>query len=150
MSNVIKIASFNVRGLRNFRKRRQVFSYLHRRHFQIILLQETHSIISDERCWQNEWGGKIVFCHGNSNSRGVCFLFNPSFSHDVKDCYSDNFGRLLMIDLYIDESVYTLINIYAPNVDDPCFSNLFGIILVVLGATISLLVGILTWFLILT
>ena len=43
MANGFKIASFNVNGISDAVKRRELFHYLHKHDFDIILLQETHS-----------------------------------------------------------------------------------------------------------
>ncbi|KAJ8043315.1 hypothetical protein HOLleu_10343 [Holothuria leucospilota] len=67
----IKICTYNVRGLRQVKKRRSQFTYFHRHSFDIIFAQETHSSINDVRCWTNEWGGKIIFSHGTTLSKGV-------------------------------------------------------------------------------
>ena len=43
------IASFNVNGLRQTLKRKTIFHYLKQKHYDTILLQETHSTSSDEK-----------------------------------------------------------------------------------------------------
>ena len=60
---IITVASFNVNGLRQNMKRKAVFYFLKQKQFDIILLQETHSLLADEKLWQCEWGGEIVFSH---------------------------------------------------------------------------------------
>ena len=69
----IKLLSLNVRGLRNHVKRCAIFNYCRSR-ADIILLQETHSCPTTENRWQLEWGGSILFSHGDTNARGVCIL----------------------------------------------------------------------------
>ena len=122
----LKICTYNVRGLRQSKKRRQVFSYLHRSKTDIYLLQETHSVMSDENYWQNEWGGKIVFCHGSSTSRGVCILFHPTLDFIIHRCEPCNNGRLLIIEATVKKKFLTLVCLYGPNNDD---SNFFDSLL---------------------
>ena len=75
-----------------------------------------------EKIWKSEWGGKIVFSHGLSNSRGVCILFRPEFSFKIHDIKRDNEGRLLCIDLEVDDTRFTLAGLYAPaDKDEPEF-----------------------------
>ena len=62
------ISSLNCNGIRELNKRRQLFSWLTDKHFDIIYLQETHSTKTDEINWKQEWGGEICFAHGTSNS----------------------------------------------------------------------------------
>ena len=81
-----------------------------------MLLQETHSTINDERLWQSEWGNKIIFSHGTSNSRGVAILF-PSYDWQLLDTCSDSSGRYLMVRVKIEDTEYIIVNIYAPTRD---------------------------------
>ena len=37
----------------------------------ILFLQETHSTISDEGKWKDEFSGTVFYSHGTSNSCGV-------------------------------------------------------------------------------
>ena len=62
----VDIISLNVRGLRDFTKRRKVFNYKKQKTSRrgIIFLQETHSVLKDEKVWTNQFGcGKntVVF-----------------------------------------------------------------------------------------
>ena len=66
-----------LRGMRGTDKRRQLFYKFHSSKYQLFFLQETHSTPQIERQWSSEWGGKIYFSHGTSESRGVCILINP-------------------------------------------------------------------------
>ena len=66
---LLNIACFNVNSLRQNLKRKSIFYHRKNKKFDIILLQETHSSIGEETLWQYEWGGKIIFAHGNSNSK---------------------------------------------------------------------------------
>ena len=54
--NNITLNSFNCRGLRGKNKRQTVFKWLENSNNGITLLQETHSSLSDEIKWINEWG----------------------------------------------------------------------------------------------
>ena len=80
----INIFTCNVRGLSTNVKRRQIFRHLHEQKASIILLQETHSTKTAERRYKNEWGGRVIFDHGESNSRGVSILFDRSLDPSVK------------------------------------------------------------------
>ncbi len=97
--------------------------------FDICLLQETHSTREKENIWISEWGNKIYFSHGTSNSRGVCILFRPGFNYTVHDKKGDEDGRVLCLDIEIEDIKFTLSNIYAPNEDDQeFFKHVFEIV----------------------
>ena len=59
------------RSLRNKTKQHTLFSWLEKYNKGITMLQETHSDVSIEQIWSNEYKSKIYFSHGSSNSRGV-------------------------------------------------------------------------------
>ena len=65
--------------------------------------------------WEAEWGGKVFFSHGSSNSKGVMILVNPKLELKVEKCITDKNGRYILLDLIVDESHIILLNIYAPN-----------------------------------
>ena len=52
------IMSLNTRGVKDSGKRRKLFHYLHTK-FQVMLLQETHTSVSQEAIWKTHWGGII-------------------------------------------------------------------------------------------
>ena len=112
--------SVNVRGLRDATKRRSIFNF-YRKRAKILLFQESHSELSDEEIWRNEWGGEILFSHGETNSRGVCILLPREMNFTVSKVDKDEQGRLIICQINIQENNITLVNIYAPNEDDPVF-----------------------------
>lgn len=120
------MVSYNARGLRQNNKRRRLFSYLHRRNAQIIMVQETHTLPMDEKLWQNEWGGQIIFSHGTHDSCGVFILFKPSFNVNILKWHSHDLGRYIIADIAITDKIVTIVCIYGPNLDNPTFFiNLF-------------------------
>jgi hypothetical protein len=42
-------------------------------------------------------GGKICWCHGSNNSRGVAILVKPGFDYEIILEYEDDSGRFLMV-----------------------------------------------------
>ena len=120
---LLKMCSFNTRGIRDILKRRKLFHYLHRHNFDVIFLQETHSLTHDSRRWENEWGGKTFFSHGSNQSRGVATLLNPRFSSPPSLVLNDENGRYVI--LIIDMAGYNIcfVNIYGPNLDHPFVFN---------------------------
>ena len=121
MATALKFLSFNARGLRQSKKRRQLFAFIHRRKPDISIIQESHSCINDESYWQNEWGGKAIFSHGSNTSRGVCILIKPSLDVEVIKSDVSPFGRFIIVDIKINDCIFTVVGIYAPNIDNPDF-----------------------------
>ena len=111
----LHILSLNVRGIRDLTKRRSIFSFLKDLKANIYFLQETYSEPNDENIWKNEWGGEIFFSHGTNHSKGVCTLVNPSFHCQVDYCFSNNSGRIVLINTVLGSQRLSLCNVYAPN-----------------------------------
>ena len=117
MSNTLNLFCLNCRGLRERHKRQAVFTFLKHKGSGIFLLQETHSDISGEPMWNNEWESKIFFSHGQPNSRGVAVLVSRDIDLTINNCDKDDFGRYLLIDCEIKNNRYILVNLYAPTTD---------------------------------
>ena len=115
------ISSLNARGLSNKSKRREVFGWLREKNFSVFFLQEAHCTKETENMWRSEWGYQAIFSSYSSESAGVCILFNNNFSFEIVKQFSDPEGRFIFCDIKIDSKIVTLLNIYAPNNDDPTF-----------------------------
>ena len=124
------IASFNVNGLRQTLKRKTIFHYLKQEHYDMILLQETHSTSSDEKQWECKWGGHILFAHGESHIKGVAILFTKNLKVEFGSKYSNSDGRVLLLyNIQIKDKKISLVLIYAPTKNEPkIFDNLFSIL----------------------
>ena len=117
----IGIFSLNCRGMGNKDKRRQVFHFHRKKSSSILFLQETHSTKSFEKYWLSEWGFKILFSHGSSDSRGTCILFKSISDLEIEKYIADSNERFVIADIIADSKKFTLVNLYAPNEDKPEF-----------------------------
>ena len=138
-----KLSSLNVRGLADVVKHRSIFHWLRKFHRGICFLQETHSVVQKEIFWKNEWGAPVYHSHGTHNSRGVAILMPNNLDYKVQDVISDDRGRLLILDILIDDTRFILANIYAPTKNfekDQCefLENVHEKIQVYLGLNIFL------------
>ena len=97
------------------------FSYFHRRNVDVIVIQETHSLQTDELFWKNEWRGSACFSHGTNDSCGVCVLLKPSLNVEVVKSKTHNLGRYILLDIWLSGQCITLVGIYGPNSDNPLF-----------------------------
>ena len=71
----------------------------------------------------------MFFSHGSNNARGVAILFRSGFDINIDAVKRDGQGRLLVIKGKLEDSAFTIVNIYAPNVDRcsrQFFENLQG------------------------
>ena len=78
-------------------------------------MQETHFSQNIENKLIQDFKGSLYQSNGTSNSRGVAIWIKKNVEFKLIDEYKDNEGRLLLINVEINNVIYTIINIYAPN-----------------------------------
>ena len=115
---MVKICSFNVKGVGDLKKRRQIFKWIRDNGIAIALLQETHSTKNTEHIWKSEWGFEAFFSGNISNSCGVAILINNNFQSKIIFEKEIVEGRVVSVKLEIDGIEFIIINIYGPNHDD--------------------------------
>ena len=98
-------------------KRIKIFEYLKNYVTSngFIFLQETHSSVKDEKLWNDEFEGLLFFSHGKTNCSGVDIGLVGTKALNILNIKRDNLGRILVIEVKIDDSVCVLINIYNDN-----------------------------------
>ena len=85
------------------------------------MLQEVHCSAETSDLWSTEWGCYSLFCGFSSRKSGVCILFNNNFELKVLKTFMDDEGRYILCDIMANEKNITLVNLYAPNDDNPNF-----------------------------
>ena len=106
---------------------KQVINWLKQKNKGITLLQETHTLKSDEKNWKREWVGDIFFLHGTSNSKGVAILIPSQFKHNFI-CHSTeghDAGHILKLNCTIQGNNIIIVNLYAPTKDKLNAQNQF-------------------------
>ena len=114
-----ELITLNVRGLRDFKKRRKIFNWIkkHTSKESIMLLQETHSDEKVENIWTSQWHGDLRFSHGTNLAKGCLIGFGENLHYSVTKEYKDNEGRFLMIECSIQDQPFLIINLYNPNTE---------------------------------
>lgn len=81
---MVKIGTFNVRGMRDRTKRLKLFEWLHVYNLDIIVLQEINILnINEGRIWAREWGGRAYWSFAISFPSGVGILLHPKFQGQI-------------------------------------------------------------------
>ena len=83
----------------------------------ILFLQETHSSIEIEKKWNDEFNGQLFFSHGKTNSCGVVIAFYGNINYSVQKQLIDSEGRILILEVEIENENYLLINLYNANTE---------------------------------
>ncbi len=60
----LSIISLNASGLRENVKRKALFLFTKRFHFDFVFFQESHLVASDVNFWCSQWGNDIWLSHG--------------------------------------------------------------------------------------
>ena len=113
----VTLLSLNVRGLHKDNKRWSVFQYMRRKRIDVSFLQETYSTEAVQNKWKNEWGGEVLFAHATNRSKGVMILFRPGLDVVIKDTCIDEYGRYIIVNVMLQGTKVTLVNMYAPNAE---------------------------------
>ena len=115
--NKLNIISLNANGLHADVRRQKTLMWCRQQKANIILLQETHTIAKDESKWRDDWEGDIYMAHGVSNSKGVAILIAPNVNYDLLGEFSDSEGRIVIIEICINETKLLICNSYGYNED---------------------------------
>ena len=113
----LAIHSFNVRGMRDAKKRKKIFSYLKQRCKGIIYLQETYTLPNDLNTWKKEWGQHVYLNHGTSHSCGVAILVTQGYEFETLDTKQDDKGRYIYINATVNGINRAFLNYYNPTSD---------------------------------
>lgn len=126
----LNIISYNVKGLHNPIKRKKILKQLKQKGCHIAFLQETHlSDVEHEKL--KSWVDKIYYSsHPSGRKKGVSILIHRHVNFTNTFTYKDKEGRIILVNGLIDGVEVSLINVYAPNEDEPSFiKSLFSVIL---------------------
>ena len=108
--------SINIRGLNSDEKRNKLYEWLKIIKCDIAFIQETHFIECKKDIYKRNWDGIIANGYSDSQfSRGVSILFKETLDVKIIDKHASNDGRIIVLNVMIQEKYITYINVYAPN-----------------------------------
>ena len=109
--------SNNVKGLKSTKKRIKLFEYFKSKLAPsgVLFAQETHSTKEIEQKWKDELNGQIFSSHGKSNSCDIFIAFLGIKSVTITKEVSGNSGRILVLQVKIEDEIYLLVNLYNSN-----------------------------------
>ena len=156
-NNKLSFITNNVKWIQPLKKRLKLIQYFKSkiRACGLLFLKESHSNSKVEQKWKEDFHGKVFFSHGKINSRGVLIAYFGTEKVTVKKQQTDHSGRILILDVFINESEYILINFYNANTEKEqieVMSNLFALLKTfdLIQTNTLLWLGILIYFLIQT
>lgn len=117
----VHFISWNVRGLNGPVKRTRVFSHLKRLNTEIAFLQETHLRSQDHSLLRKTWVGQAYHSNFSCRARGTAILIHKKILFTASEIISDPQGRYIIVAGHLFHTPVALVNVYAPNWDDPDF-----------------------------
>lgn len=79
------------------------------------MMQETYFSENIHLKLHTEFESDIYLSNGWTYSRCVAIWIKKTINYNFKDEFKDTVGRLIMLNIEIDDNLVTLINVYAPN-----------------------------------
>ena len=124
------VISLNVRGMRNYKKRRKILNWLvkHGSSKAVIFLQEVHCTRDVLNVWKTQWRGKSYYSCGTYQSRGIAILIGKDIEYVKKKILLDKEGRMITLHCTIQGEHFVFINTYAPTheIDQIEFFSMVG------------------------
>ncbi|PIK43226.1 hypothetical protein BSL78_19917 [Apostichopus japonicus] len=115
MAHTLSVATLNVNGMRDHRKRSRIFQYCKSMEVDCVCLQETHILEEDVPLWAYEWGGELHASFGSSSSCGTVILLSARQAGCATRVETDHEGRLVCILFKYPQGNIAICNVYAPN-----------------------------------
>ena len=112
LESPLKVATLNVRGLRNSSKQLGLVQKLNRERLDILAIQETHLCSEQEiNTLALQWGGIVHFSPGTNRIKGVATLFSSKYSQEnIK--FIKSYDRIVFSSIRIDCENIMIVNIY--------------------------------------
>lgn len=120
LHNNLTFSSWNVRGVNNPVKRGKVLAHLKTLASDIMFLQETQLNKKSHGRLRTKWIGEIYHSAFSSKTRGTAILIRKGVPFLQKNIITDK-GRYVIVIGEIQNVSLTLVNMYAPNTDNPVF-----------------------------
>lgn len=121
MSN-LNFVTYNVKGINNPIKRKKIISQLKKLDCSVALLQETHLDDKEHKKLKREWIGQVFSAsYDKGKKRGVAILCHKNVCFVPETIYDDGKGRVILVVGTIGNLYLTILNLYAPNEEDPTF-----------------------------
>ncbi|KAF7640923.1 hypothetical protein LDENG_00005200 [Lucifuga dentata] len=117
----LTLVSWNVHGICSQAKKTNIMNYITKLNVDICLLQETHLSQSEEKLMISPQFSQAFSACYNSRQRGVTILIHRRVPFILNSTVIDPEGRYIIIQATIFNKTFTIVNLYAPNNDDPAF-----------------------------
>lgn len=112
---VINIVSFNMHGLNHPAKRSSLWKEALKLHADVLCIQESHFFASNPPCFQHKNCHHVYLASAPLKQKGVIIAIKDSVAFAPKEVIPDPEGRYWILVGELNNWIYTIVNIYAPN-----------------------------------
>ena len=131
--NSLSFITSNVKGIKSYKKRLKLIQYFKEkiRSTGVLYLQETHTSRKVQLKWKEDFKGHVFFSHIKTDSCGVLTAYFGKETFAVKKQETGKEGRILILDVSVNDSEYILINLHNANTEKEqinVFSNMFAVL----------------------
>ena len=127
----LSFLSNNIKGIKVSEKKLKLFEYFRNliTPAGFVFLQETHSSVDvkkkkKKKKWNDDFQGQLFFSHGKTNSCRVAIGYYGKQSFELLSKFNDKSGRVLTLEVKIENEVLLLINLYNANTENEQLSTL--------------------------
>ncbi|KAH7976368.1 hypothetical protein HPB52_012805 [Rhipicephalus sanguineus] len=111
----LKFATWNVRGLRDRAKQRDILAFAHVQGIDVLFIQETNFRTPlDVSRFRREFQVDAFFSLTTARACGVEVIFVTGRFRQWAFCTFGANGRMLMLDIYVNGKRFRFVNVYAP------------------------------------
>ena len=111
----LKLLSLNVKGLNSPFKRKALWNDALKFGCDILCIQESHFARDNPPQFSHPKFPHIFASHNSKKKKGVLTIIKDSISFQLLDSKIDQQGRYVILVAKIENTILTLVNIYAPN-----------------------------------
>lgn len=111
----LKLYSLNVKGLNSPYKRRALWTDALKHECDIICIQESHFALDKTPKFNHHKFPHIFLSSCKKKKKGVITAIKDTISFKLINLINDAQGRYIILVASIDNVIYTIVNIYAPN-----------------------------------
>ena len=119
----LSIITLNVNGLNAPTKRQRLTEWIQKQNPYIYCLQKTHLKTRDTYRLRVKGWKKLFHTSGDQKKAGVAILISDKIDFEIKAVKRDKEGYYIMIKISIQEEEIAIINIYAPNIEEPQYER---------------------------
>ena len=83
----------------------------------------THCSVDVQKKWNDDYQGQLFFSHGKTNSWGITVGYYGKKSFELLSKFNNKSGRIIIIEVKIENEVLLLINLYNANTENEQLST---------------------------